>query len=105
MYKPFGFKSSSGYTKIPKYSPVFKSWCRGNTKPTLYRRWWILQLEVAYIDTLEEIDNPRHYVLNFDYEGEHVRDYVRKARDMAVENLMMDGLTVISTSIKLVANR
>lgn len=99
-----GYKSSSGQTRIPKFSPVFKSWCKGQTKPILYSGKYVLRLEIHYIDTLDEIDNPRRYIVDFDYNTEEVRDYVRNSRDLAITNLMLDGLTVIKSTIRLIAN-
>lgn len=101
----YTYKDSHSQTKIPKFSIVYKSWCRGNTKPILYSYKWVLRLEIHYIDTLEELQNPRKYIVDFDYTGEEVRDFVRNARDLAITNLMLEGLTVISSTIKLLANR
>lgn len=101
----YSVKLASGYTKIPDYSPVFKSWCRGNTKPVLYYDKWVLRLEIHYIDTIEELENPRKYIVDFDYTSENAREYARNSRDLAITNLMLDGLTVLSSTIKLMANR
>ena len=101
----YTYKDSHSQTKIPKFSQVYKGWCSGNTKPLLYYDKWLLRLEIHYIGTLEELQNQRKYIVDFDYTGKSVRDYVRNARDLAITNLMLDGLTVISSTIKLLANR
>lgn len=100
----YTFKDSHSQTKIPKFSPIYKSWCKGNTKPILYNGKYVLRLEIHYIDTMEELSNPRRYIVDFDYNSENVREYVRNSRDLAITNLMLDGLTVIKSSIKLLAN-
>ena len=101
----YTYKDSHSQTKIPKFSLVYKSWCKGNTKPILYSGRYVLRLEIHYIDTLEELDNPRKYIVDFDYTSDQVKEYVRNARDLAITNLMLDGLTVIKSTIKLMANR
>ena len=101
----YTYKDSHSQTKIPKFSIVYKSWCRGNTKPILYSDKWVLRLEIRYIDTLEELQNPRKYIVDFDYTSENAREYARNAMDLAITNLMLDGLTVVSSTIKLLANR
>ena len=101
----YTYKDSHSQTKIPKFSPVYKSWCRGNTRPMLYYDKWVLRLEIRYIDTIEELQNPRKYIVDFDYTSENAREYARNSRDLAITNLMMDGLTVVSSTIKLLANR
>lgn len=93
-----GFKSSSGQTRIPKYSPVFNSWRKGNTEPLAYRGFnWIVRIE--YFGVYEERNNPKVYSVTVGY---YNREYVVKCRDMAIENLTMDGFTIKSSAIKLV---
>lgn len=100
----YTYKDSFCQTKIPKFSPVYKSWSKGQTKPILYNGKYVLRLEIIYIDTLEELSNPRRYIVDFDYNSENVREYVRNSRDLAITNLMLDGLSVIKSTIKLIAN-
>lgn len=93
-----GYKSSSGQTMIPKYSPVYGSWKKGNTKPLAYRGFnWLVKIE--YFGVYVERNNPKVYSVTVDY---YNRDYAVKCRDMAIENLTMDGFTIKSSAIKLV---
>ena len=93
-----GYKSSSGQTRIPKYSPSFINWCKGNTKPLPYMGFnWLVRIE--YFGIYEEINNPKVYSILVSY---YNRDYAVKCRDMAIENLTMDGFTIKSSVIKLV---
>ena len=93
-----GFKSSSGQTRIPKYSPVYNSWRKGNTKPLAYRGFnWLVRIE--YFEVYEERNDPKVYSVMVDY---YNRKYAVKCRDMAIENLTMDGFTIKSFAIKLI---
>ena len=98
----FTYKDSFGQTKIPMFSPVFKSWCRGNTKPFSYTAEWVWRLEISYIDLLEELPTPRVTVMDFGY---YHRDDAIKTREFIETNLEMDGVTVINSVIHLVAIR
>ena len=96
----FTYKDSFGQTRIPMFSPVFKSWCRGNTKPFPYTAEWVWRLEISYIDLFGEV--PRIIGMDFDY---YHRDDAVQAREFIETNLEMDGVTVINSVIYLVAIR
>ena len=93
-----GYKSSYGQTRIPKYSPVYGSWKKGNTEPLAYKGFnWLVRIE--YFSIYEERNNPKVYSIVVGY---YNRDYALKCRDMAIENLTIDGYTIKSSAIKLV---
>ena len=93
-----GYKDSHSQTKIPKYSPTFKSWCRGNFKPMSYKGLiWIVTIE--YFDTYEERNEPTVFNQGFMYQHRH---YAVEQREIVLKSLHLEGKTVLNHRIRLV---